>query len=292
MSDIVEQEIPKECMEKIQQLSKKFDIPVEKLIEMYWEIYNDQSIPEAEFKTDFQRHKHTILRLWVRIAAQPPTIEIICIPFGFTGIRISKASGMKMSRIYMLVKERDTWEKRVLVCRGLQAELINDVILFQAYNLKVSKGGGIYFATASTRFDNPRPLNISPIKLLTRMVGVEKIKIAETPYKLSKRQGRYIDEWDLKMIEGLVLRYNRGRRPDDTEWAVYTISDDSVGITDVTEDGKIIPSQFTVWVAPQQMKWAEDSEIIAVGTVQLNDKEPFMNAITIIPIVAKPIPEI
>lgn len=285
-------EIPGEAKQKLLELSQKFNIALEDLEKQYWEIYNDPFVQtDPQFKTDKDRHLYAVRVLWVRTAAQPPTKEYVVIPFGYTEPRTTKSSGLMMSRIYVLVRTDKGIERRVIVCRGAQADLCHDVQLFHAYRVKLSEFGNLLLATANTRFSDPKPIPVEPVKLLTRDVGASLIAIADTPYNVSRKDqsGRYVDEFDLKLVRGIVLRYNRGKRPDGSEWAFYVISDDSVTEEGVTPDGKVIPTQFTVWVPASMLKYDVESDLMFLGTIQLNDTEPVMNAICVIPIVARPI---
>ena len=153
---------------------------------------------------------------------------------------------------------------------------------------------GLYSATNVTKFDNPKPLPVDPVRFLYEYVGVRKIAIADTLRYPSRREqgGKFVDEFDLRAIQGIALRYAKGNRPSGGQWAFYVIADDSVGVDDVvTPEGRIIPSQFTVWVPARFVKYAEESDLLFVGTVDISQPEgmPFMNAISIVPIRARPI---
>lgn len=287
-------ELPSSVATKITELSSKFNIKAEDLKKQYWEIFKDPFIQsDPQFTNNKDRHAYAIRVLWVRIAAQPPTKGYIVIPFGIREPRTAKSSGITQSRIYVMVKGlKKRLEKKVIVCKGAFSGLCNDVRLFHAYKTELSAFTTIFFASSKTKFTNPKPLPVEPTKFLVEHVGASPIKIAKTPYKPSKKDktGRYTDEFDLRLIKGIVLRYNKGKRADGSDWAVYTVSDESIGKERVTPNGKIIPSQFTVWVPSSMMKYDTESELLFLGTVSLTaEKEPQMNAIAVIPIHAKPI---
>jgi hypothetical protein len=136
----------------------------------------------------------------------------------------------------------------------------------------------------------PKPLNLDPMELIKKNIA-KQITVRESVMYPSNVNNKYVDEFDLRAIDGIVVRYNYGKRANGTNWAVYSITDMSAPAeNEVTPDGKIIPSTLTVWVPYQLLKWDKDSEVMVVGTVQIGGNgEPFMNAILVYPIYAIPL---
>lgn len=284
-----EVEIPKYVMSKLERLAKALNVDIETLKQEYLKLfYSDRIQNNPSLRDDEEKHAYAIRVFWIKHVAKPPSKEYVVIPFGFIETRISKSTGVPISRIYVMVyDESKRLNKAVIICRGLQADLWKDLELFMIYRVKLFGGSnGVYIATSETRFDDPRPLNMDPLDFLRKYVGVKLFKLKDVYKNLSKRQGQYIDEFDLKAIDGIVVRMASGKRPDGTNWAFYIVSDDSVGPEEeVDEEGRIIPTQLTVWVPSSLAKYAEDSELILYGTVQLNkDNMPFMNGIGLIPV--------
>jgi hypothetical protein len=292
-----QKQYPQYVIDRINAMSQKFNIGTETLFKEFDEYYNEDFVQkDPQFKSDDDRYKYVLEVLWVRYSSQPPTEDFLVIPFGITDIRI--AQKVAMSRIYALVRKKgeQNFSLGVIVNRGSQALLVDDVQLFYAYEVKLSKftkEGNVFFSTSTTKFQDPKPLPKDPLELLHKLVGIVDVKIVETPYKLSKTiddDRKFVDEFDLRGVSGIVLRYNTGKRPSGTDWAVYTIADDSVGEEKITPEGVIIPSQFTVWIPRRFLRFDVDSKIYCVGTIQLSsNKEPFMNAIYVHPIYAKPL---
>lgn len=290
-------ELPKYIIERLEAISKRTGESLESLKQEFLELYKSDWIQsDPQFTTDEERLAYAARVFWVRKMAQPPTTEVTVIPIGYVETKISRAKGLPTSRIYVLRVTEAGLQKTVLVCKGNQADLWEQVQLFHAYNIRVSIiSGGVLLATPQTRFENPKPLPTDIKKLLVEHVGVKVFKLRDIHQNISRTVevgGReLVDEWDLKAIQAIVLRYNTGTRPDGTKWGLYVVSDDSVGVEDeVTEEGKIIPTQLTVWVPSSMVKYDVESELLFVGTVQLDkDDTPFMNAIAVIPIHAKPI---
>lgn len=279
-----------EMVQRIPTLSKDY------LLEEFIRIFNDPFVQtDPQFKSDDERYQYSLEVLWVKVASQPPTQEYSVIPFGVTDVRMTSQG--PVSRVYALIRKKGEGKEEmgVILFKGHLADMVKDVRCLSAYKsvrLAKLRTGNVYFATSMTKFEGPVTLPIDAYTFFKKHLGVPEIKIAETPYKQSKKVDKYVDEFDLRIITGIVLRYNFGKRAKTfSDWAVYTISDDSVGGSDViTNEGYIIPSQFTVWIPRQFLLYDVDSKLMFVGTVSITeDKEPFMNAIYVHPIYAKPI---
>lgn len=285
--------VPDSVKKKIKSLSKKHDKDPRELIKNYKDIWDEPIVQDdSQFDSDEERHEYCIRRLQIETASGPSAEEEVVIPIGYTETQAS-SSGDDMCRIFMWLPEKE--EKSTLVCKGKgnQAELWKQVDLFNKYNVRISSGDGVYFSDETTEFGSPKPIEHNPVNFLEGVVGVEKITIAETPKKPSQLQEgtEYLDQLDLRMIEGMVLSHNSGKRSDGSEYAVYTLGDESISEeSGTTEDGKVIPKQFTVWVPPSMLKYGKGSEIIVVGSVT-RAKEPQMNSYCVIPKRAVPIEE-
>ena len=288
-----ETQFPPEVEERLKKIATKFNVPLSQVVEEFNKLLNDPWIKtDPQFKTDVDRYSYCLRVIYVRYAAKPPTKQYTIIPFGYTEPRTAKSSGVRQSRIYAIVRAPGSKpEKRVILCRGTLADLVYDVELFNAYNnVELAEFGNLLMAVNTTKFENPKTVPVDPLQFMIKHVGAIPIKIADAPYKLSRKQGGFVDELDLRLLRAIVVRYNRGKRPDGSEWAVYTVADDSIEEQKVTPEGIVIPTQFTVWVPASMMKYDIDSELAFVGTVTLgSDKVPFMNAICVIPIYARPL---
>lgn len=285
--------IPDFVFKRIDYLSKRTGIPLEELLERYYTLFKDPWVQQdPQFKNDYERHTYVIKALWARVLARPPSREVVVIPFGYLEERISKSSGVPVSRIYVLQKVEGTnqWKKNVIVCKERQATLYQDVQLFSVYKVRVFDTGNILMATDDTKFTEPiQYINMDPVEFLEKAVGVKRFRLIEVHKHVSRRNGRFVDEFDLHGIDAIVLRYKIGQRPDGTKYAFYVVSDDSIGTEDVIdEEGKIIPAQFTIWVPSTMVKYDVDSELYFYGTVQVDaEGRPYMNAIGVLPIHAK-----
>ena len=288
--------IPDFVVKRLQVLSQRTGKPFEQLAEHYYRIYKDPWLhQDPQFKSDYDRHTYAIRLLWARMMSKPPTREVYVIPFGLTDARQTK-SGL-MSRVYVMYRlpEEKQWHKGVVILTDAQAALWETVQLFSVYKIRVSAGStasNILWSTPDTNFDElVKTLNVDPIEFLEKSVGVKRFRLAEVHKNLSRRVGRFVDELDLKGLDAFVLRFRTGQRKDGSKFGLYVVSDDSVGAEDeLDEEGRLIPAQFTVWVPYIFVKYDVDSEIYVYGQVTVDSEgRPFMNAIGVIPVHAKPI---
>jgi hypothetical protein len=118
-------------------------------------------------------------------------------------------------------------------------------------------------------------------------MGVKRCTIADAKNNLSRiGKDGFVDQTDWRIIRGLITRYYKKQREDGTELGVYTIIDETVeDETKVTPGGVIQRPGLTIWVAPELMLYAEESECDFVGALRLSGSaEVVMNCYLIIPI--------
>lgn len=273
--------------EKIREISSRARVDFNEAIRQFMLLYKDPFVQkDPHFTGDEERYRYCLDLLKIKLLAQPSVKEYIVIPFGITDPIVTKGSGI-LSRIYIMHKspEASSFNLGVLVCRGQQASLSEQVQLFTAYRVKMSPyGSNLFFAGSSTVFQNPQYISQSPLSLLEK-IGVKNVTLNNVHNSLSRREGKYIDEFDLRGIRGYVLRWNTGKRPSGSNWAVYSINDGTITEDIISPDGKVVPVNFTVWIPHRFLKYDVDSELYFVGTVQTTkDNEVFMNAIYVYPI--------
>jgi len=285
---------PNYVVERVRKISSTFGVPEEQVWDMFNTYINDPFVKtDPQFRTDDDRYKYVLEVLWVVYASQPPTETIIFISIGYTDLRITKQG--PISRIYGLAKRKgqEKFSRAVIICRGSQANSVDEVIPFRVYKVKVSSFGkseNVFFSTSQTKFSDPQPLAIDPIEFITREVGVPVLRLSDVASNLSRKQDGYVDEFDWKGIVGIVVRYNYGTRPSGSKWAVYTICDDSLTSNYISSEGIIVPTAFTVWVPYNMLKYDVDSKLFFVGTLTYGeDKVAFMNSILVYPVIAKPL---
>jgi hypothetical protein len=259
---------PEYVQERLFRLSQTFNVPVEELWREFETYLKDPFVQtDPQFRTDDDRYRYVLELLWVIHAAQPPTETIYFIALGYFEPRMTKAE--PTARIYGLAKKpkAEKLERAVVLARGPQAELYQQVKPFNVYKLKVAtmrRAENVFLATPQTRFDEAKPLNMDPQEFIKRELKVPIVRLADVPNALSRRVDKYVDEFDWRGLVGIVVRKNFGTRPDGTTWAVYTVSDDSLSTNYVSND-VIVPTAFTVWVPYSMMKYDVDSKLFFLG---------------------------
>jgi len=285
-------ELPSWVENKVKEYSQRFKVETETIRKMLLDLYNLPFVQnDPQFKNDDMRFIWCLDVLHAKLVQQRDIKEYLVIPYGVSDVRNTKQG--PQSRLYSLIfLEKSKKINGVIVFRGQNAEMVRNIQLFYLYRVKLAKAptlDNIFFATTLTKFDEGQPIPQPINEFIENYLGIKKITIADSIKFLSRKIDNYVDEFDLRAIEGIVIRYAQGKRPSGTDWAFYVISDGSIDQDIITPEGYIIPTQFTVWVPSFMLKYAEDSKLLFIGTISLADKEPQMNAIYVHPIISIPL---
>jgi len=285
-------ELPSWVESKLMEYSNKFRVDYDTLKDMLLNLYNLPFVQsDPQFKSDDMRFTWCLDVLHARLVQQKDVKEYLVIPYGATDVRITRQG--PQARLYSLIFISK--EKRingVIIFRGQLADMVKDIQLYYLYKVKLAKmptADNVFLATTLTRFDDGQPVPQTVPEFIDSVLGIKKITIADSIKHLSRKVDKYVDEFDLRAIEGVVIRHASGKRPSGTDWAFYVVTDGSVMEDVITPEGYVVPTQFTVWVPAHMLRYAEDSKLLFVGTIVLADKEPQMNAIYVHPIISIPL---
>lgn len=273
--------VPDFVKKQIRKLSKELNIPAKQLVEQYKEIYNEDLIQEdPQLEKDKDKHQYALRVLNIEVRSGPSGKEIAVVPVGYQEER-KTSSGSIQSKIYCAVDG----EIKELVCKEKMASLWKDVDLFNKYDILVNEWQDALFATSGTTFQEGDPLAVDSLEYLKEELEVPQVTVKETIKNLSKTQegSDYIDNTDWKVVEGLIIRANVGKRTDETEWGMYIVADESVPTETITSDGMVVPRQFIVWTPPSLMKYGKRSQIAVAGPIVESQSEPQMNACSVVP---------
>jgi hypothetical protein len=285
-------ELPPWVEEKLKEYAQKFKAKPESLREMLLQLYNMPFVrSDPQFKSDDIRFTWCLDVLHARLVQQRVVRDYKVIPYGAGDVRMTKQG--PLSRLYALIfPEEKKKVNGVILFKGAQAEMVRNVRYYYLYNVKLSKpptADNLFMATTFTTFDDGQPIPHSVPDFIEKFLGVKKITIAESAQHLSRKVDKYVDEFDLRAIEAVVIRPATGKRPSGTDWGFYVVTDGSVDQDILTPTGYVIPAQFTVWVPPFMMRYAEESKLLFIGTISpSSNKEIQMNAIYVHPIIALP----
>lgn len=283
-------EVPKRILEKISTISKQRGVSEDVLIKEFEEICNTGNVKDYP---DDQKFPYAGNILWVRYMSKEPTKEFsLVVPFGVNERRMTK-SGFR-GEIYALVQEPNgSGVVKEIVCKGSESELPNKLELYKVYKGIQLTDRGFLEASPTTKFNTPGslPSDTDEIGFLTKFCKFKKLSelrdMATNPSKVDS-QG-YSEKTDMRIISGMTARFSKGERKNKSQFGVYNIKDDSLGLesqpTTVNGQPIVIPSTITVWVPHRFALYDTESELSFVGTIQIGrrDKMPFMNAYAVIP---------
>ena len=195
--------------------------------------------------------------------------------------------------MFAFIKTKDGPKLKRIVLRGDMAYKITEITPMAKYSsvkLGEFQSSGDLIADTRARFEDPVMVKLDREKLI-QLIGAKRIRVADAE-KFPSRRGSdgYVDPTDWRIIRGLLIRPRTGKMDDGTEWGVFTLIDDSVEEEPrVAPDGTILTPGLTCWVSPHMLIYEEESEIDALGTVEISRKtgEAFMNCYLILPVHAR-----
>ncbi len=280
-----EVKIPEFVETKLRELAQKINLSYEDVVDEYLSIFLDDFIQkDPQFKTDEERHRYTLRALRIRLVTMPLVKKYTVIPIGYTDPRITK-KGQKMTIIFALVLEKGKKPViRRIIAMDKYADIYKEIELFAKYDVKLGENRvGDLIVDSRTRFDpdTAEYIDVDPVQLL-KSLGVPIIPIAEAAkHKSLRGSDGYLIETDWRGIRGIVARKVIGKRKDGTPFGLYVVGDDSIDITDTSQN-----QGFSVFCPVEQMKFGELSECYFFGTIDIDSRtnEPFMNCYLIIPI--------
>jgi len=300
MSEEESIQLPAEIEQKLREISSKTGIDYDFIRQDYLRAFLDPFVQEDEsFSSDEERHAFCIKIIMKNYLLRPPVKPETVIVVGLGSERIT-SGGMRQREIMVLWQQPNSkkWILRRLVLQEPVVDEAKNLVLFAAYQnvmLGEFSPGGDFVADNRADFSKPIKTKLNYDTLL-KVVGAQRVPSLKEAAKYASRKGAdgYTDVTDWKIVRGIIDRYYVGQRKDGTPFAVMNIVDESImNKTYVTEDGKILRPGFTVWVAPEFVRYSRDSECDFVGTIAVDEKgEASMNAYLVIPVHAKPIEEV
>lgn len=290
------QTLPDFVIKTISDIQQRTGISRDEIARDYNEIFSDPFISEdPQFKTDEERHKYAKAVLWTRYVSRPPMKEYDVIPWGFEGERITR-KGTAQSSVHAFIKTNQGTKNRRVVLRGDLASKIREITQYAKYTVKLGEfqAGGDMIGDNRTRFVDPIAINISPEKLIER-INAKRLSLKDVEKFPSKiGSDGYVDQNDLRVVRGIMIRPTRWERDDHTFGGVFTLADDTLDEEPrVSPDGTIITPGLTCWVAPHLLVYQPESEVDAIGTTRKSKKtgEMSMNVFCILPVHAKKMAE-
>ena len=273
-------EVPEFVKEKIKELATILKIDLDTLLSEYEKIY-EYTTTDEQFNSDEDRHKYAVKVLTVKSLAFPEERRYVVIPYGIRDIQVW--DNVERSRIYMLVYDGDTYTNEVMMCKGQQAKLVEEVDLFRGYEIRASKTKNYMVATRNTVFNDGKEVD------WRKVLDEAGVKIVEQADLVpSGKDGKYVNEFDMYGIDGIVIFTKTGIRNDGTEWGNIKISDGSL-LKDQIDEGYVIPAKMNVWIPARFAREVkEGDEVVVYGnTLVDNDDVMYMNAFGLVKVYEK-----
>ncbi len=270
LPNFIENKISEVC-----QITGKPDAEIRAVYQAILKETVDKPKNKNAFKTDEELHSYCGRILFVRTVMRTSDAEAEIIPIGAGGTRVTK-KGELQDKIYALLQEVEkpgSPSVRTIMCMREFAKLPSSVTYYAQYRDFVQPGkNGMYWASENTKFANPTMIALSTKQIWDKLkIPTITTKQAEQEEHLSRVQSDgYVDELDFKLIKATVGRSNKGKREDETEFAVYTVIDDTTDMTKQTTgpDGKTIGPGYTVWMPPFLPLYPIESECWFLGTTR------------------------
>lgn len=280
-------ELPENVVQTLEKIAKKTNTDIKTLEQDYEEIFNDDFVQKDEqFKDDEDRRTYVLGRLHTTYISRPKVEAYNVIPIGADSIRRYK-SGLNSS---LFVLDKTGKIVRVALLGDITG-ITKEVAYFHMYKdvkLGSFRDSGDLIADDRAKFEEPIPIDMKPESLLETL-KLKPVSIAEAGDHLSRLDEKgYPIKNDWKCIRGIIQYSREGTRDDGGEWGQYFISDMSVGLNAVTEEGNIVRG-MTAWIAPNLMNYMRYSDCYFLGTLAETKRrddttEIQMNCYCIIPI--------
>ena len=282
-------EYPDFVMEKLKAISQRTEIELEQLKKEYQTFFESDFIKDdKQFANDDERHRYAKGVFWTRYILRKPVKPFNLIPIGADSVRKNKA-GVNNTSVFALDSKG---KLRRVSFKGDICKVAKNLTFFSMYkdvSLSEFKDSSDLLADNRAVFKDPVKVNMSAEQLLETL-GYDRVTILDAKNNLSKMgSDGYLVRTDWKCIRGIVQRHNRSPEDAESEWGVYTISDETVDPDkmepEVTPSGEILPPGFSVWVSPSLMNYGMESECLFYGTLQADTKgKVTMNCYCIVPL--------
>jgi len=286
--------LPDFVSKRVDTIHQRTGIDREEIIRDYWEIFKDPFISDdPQFSTDEERHNYAKAVLWTHYVSRPPTKEFDVIPVGFSPVKVARKTGQPYSNVFAFVKGKAGAKFKRIVLQGENAGKVREITPKCKYTVKLGEfaQGGDLIGDNRARFEDPVLLKMTDEQVLQR-IGAKRVDFQNVAKFLSQKgSDGYVVATDWRVIRGIIIRSNQGKRDDGSEWGVYTIADDTVEDEPrVSATGQVIRPGFSCWIAPHLMGYTDDSEVDIAGTTRKNRAGvTVMDAYWISPIHAKEI---
>ena len=270
--------------QRLEDLAKRAGLSVETLKTEFDNYMKEQWVIEQQPDED-GRKKYIIALLYAQYQSRPKVEEYQIIPIGVNA-RHTTSKGDRTAITAIVKGSSGTPELKQILFWGKHAQLYKSIQFGKIYqNVKL----GTYQSTGGLNgddravFENPKELT-GELDILKKLGATNTTirSLIDNPSR--KGSSGYTDESDLRVLTAIISRGAQGtRKKDNTPWANYVVSDETVGMEDeVREDGTLVPQNLTIWVDEIFAGIIELTPCQFIGTVDINkDGNAVMNAIRV-----------
>lgn len=293
MSQTQQIQLPPEAINLLKKVQEKHNISLESLQREVAEKYTSNKFFQSD-KTKSLNEKLIFCTKTVKgqydnlIPYNPYDV----VPTGIAPLRVTKA-GVKRSAIHIWTREKNNVDKlRNISVTDKQVnnfnQFLNQIRLFNFYkDVKLGKyASGDFSSDHRTIFQNQKPVNLTPLQIFEKL-NIKRCKIADVLSNVAKKQGRFDDTTDCRIIRGIIINHGKGKKVTDSgverEWAYYDIYDASLDDDFTDPDGVVVKTILRVWVHPMWMVYEKDNQIDFMGPITVWNKGVSMAAHTLLP---------
>lgn len=289
-------EIPENVLKKLEQVAERNELTIEEVKKEYEKKFNSDFIQkDSQFEDDDMRHRYACGSFWSDYMTKPKVTPTTILPIGVSTIGKSKNTGLPWCSMFFLDK---TKKLRRCSFNGDVAFKTKEVSYWSIYNdvkLKVFSESNDYGADERANFENPAPQDIDK-KSIIDILKIPIIKTSEAKSNEAKKDstGHY-DQLDWRAFRAFI-KYENKTEYEDGEYGEngrYSIAEGDAELN-ISDDGVVNPSTFSISVSPTLMHYPKDSECYFLGPVRSYEtkktKETIftMDCFCIIPIIVPP----
>lgn len=270
--------------QRLEDLARRAGLSVETLKAEFDKYMKEQWVIDQQPDED-GRKKYIIALLYAQYQSRPKVEEYQIIPIGVNA-RHTTSKGDRTAITAIVKNDSGSPELKQILFWGKHAQLYKSIQFGKIYqNVKL----GTYQSTGGLNgddravFENPKELS-GELDILKKL-GASEVTIRsmiDTPSR--KGSTGYTDESDLRILSAIISRGAQGtRKKDNSPWANYVVSDETVGMEDeVREDGTLVPQSLTIWIDEIFAGITELTSCQFIGTVDINKEgQAVMNAIRV-----------
>jgi len=273
-------QIPDKSRKLLEGIATTAGVAITELEEAYERAYFSEYVQTSGyFSTDEAKHSYTYMVVQSDYLFKPRQTIHKLVPIGTEGYYISKKSKDRSGTMYAVEQTSKGMMIKRVTCQGANFDIYERLQPGIMYDVLCGgfKDGGLIIDDRS-KFDNPVQLGLTFkdfIESFARSNNWKQVSIADAKVNPSRMvqsgTSQFVDKSDWRVVRGFVVDLRTGPKKDGSEWANYTITDETVsGSPVVLADGRTMYPGMTVWLSPTLVKWDKGSYLDFYGPTTLD----------------------